>query len=77
MAVFWTVAPCSVPEGNPRNVGKVVPDYTALCPRTQPASQGLLPNTSGLSFKFSDRFLTNTARSLAQLCATPTSRPRP
>jgi hypothetical protein len=31
MAVFWVVTPCSL-------VGKLLPDYTALQPRTQPSS---------------------------------------
>jgi hypothetical protein len=53
MAVFWVVAPCSLVEVYQRfrgpcclllqgkdlwNVGKLLPDYTALQPRTQPSS---------------------------------------
>jgi hypothetical protein len=32
MAVFWVLAPCSLVEGSKdlRNVGKILPDYTAL-----------------------------------------------
>jgi hypothetical protein len=47
MAVFWVVAPCSVVSGDDRpddggskdlrNVGKLLPDYTALQPRRQPS----------------------------------------
>jgi hypothetical protein len=33
VAVFWVVAPCSLAE-----VGKLLPDYTALQPRRQPSS---------------------------------------
>jgi hypothetical protein len=48
MAVFWVVAPCSLvvramspDDGGSkylRNIGKLLPDYTALQPRRQPSS---------------------------------------
>jgi hypothetical protein len=45
MAVFWVVAPCSHrPDvGSCKdlcNVGKLLPDYTALQPRRQPSTTG-------------------------------------
>jgi hypothetical protein len=46
MAVFWVVTLCSlVDDGGSKylwNVGKLLPDYTALQPRTQPSSESYL-----------------------------------
>jgi hypothetical protein len=41
MAVFWVVAPDRPDDGGSKdlsNVGKLLPDYTALQPRRQPSS---------------------------------------
>jgi hypothetical protein len=43
MAVFWVVAPCSLVDDagskQHRNVGKLIPDYTAQQRRRQPSSE--------------------------------------
>jgi hypothetical protein len=44
IAVFWLVAPCSLPDDGGskylRNASKLLPDYTAQQPRRQPSSTG-------------------------------------
>jgi hypothetical protein len=41
MAVFWVVVPCNPDDGgskDPRNVGELLPVYTALQPRSRSSS---------------------------------------
>jgi hypothetical protein len=51
MAVFWIVAPCSLVDDRPDdvgskhlwNVGKLLPDYTEQQPRRQPSLGNIFP----------------------------------
>jgi hypothetical protein len=49
VAVFWVVAPCDRPDDGGskdlRNVGKLLPVFTALQPRRQPSYDHLIPRT--------------------------------